>query len=277
MTAIAIWCNHEVKDNPGLWIAADSRVSATDKSVLIEDAAKLFSLSVTCRSPGDDGLFSKVYYTHTLGYCFAGNTLMGQNAYLTLTPLLCNLISPASYVPSLADVARHVLAYLSLTFDDYKERVGPSAMFEVALFGFCHRTAQLSVFHYTPKLEGGIFRMTCIPYHNMKDRDFVYLGDDKSQMCSRISAGFAGATIPGRPVSRIPRHIIQDCIEDESAKTIGGDLQLGIADEYGFRPFTLCKPRVKGQPAAYLSYLGRELTPDIALVGKARVGGPGMV
>jgi hypothetical protein len=55
---------------------------------------------------------------------------------------------------------------------------------------------------------------------------------------------------------------------------IGGDLQLGIADRFGFRPLTLCKPRVNGQPTAYLSYLGRELTPNITYVGEARVGGP---
>jgi len=230
-----------------------------------------------CRSPATDGLFSQVYYSHTLGYCFAGNTLMGQNAYLALAPLLNNLISPTSYIPSLADIAQHALAYLRLTFDGYKERVGPRAVFEVALFGFCHRTNQLSVFHYIPNRVNGIVTMTCTPHQNMKDKEFVYLGDEKRRMFSSITAAFSGDSVPGRPLSRIPRYIIQDRIDDESCKTIGGDLQLGIADKLGFRPFTICKPLVKGQPAAYLSYLGRELTADIAHVGEAIVGGPSIV
>jgi len=202
---------------------------------------------------------------------------MGQNAYLALTPLLSNLISPSSYVPSLADIAQHVLAYLSLTYDDYKVRVGSTAMFEVALFGYCHRTDRLSVFHLTPTLIDGIYKMTCKSHQNMKDKEFVYLGDEKNQMYSSITTAFSGSSVPGRPLSRIPRYIIQDQIDDESCKTIGGDIQLGVADKYGFRPFTICKPRVNRQPEAYLSYLGRELTADIAHVGEAAVGGPGMV
>jgi hypothetical protein len=263
MTAIAIWCNHEVKENPGLWISADSLVSVTPHSLLIEDAAKLFGLSVVCRSPDKEGFFSKIYYAHTYGYCFAGSTLMGQNSYLAMAPLLSNLISPTSYVPSLADVAKYVLSYLSLTFKDSRE-IG----FEVALFGHCSSSGRLSVFHYTPRLdECGVYKMICLPHEDMKDKEFIYLGKEKTSMSTKIRAAFATESVPGRPLSRIPRHVIQDHIDDQAFPTIGGDLQLGIADRFGFRPFILCKPRVNGKPAAYLSYLGRELTPDITYVG----------
>ena len=277
MTAIAIWCNHERRENPGLWIAADSRVSASCDSVLIDDAVKLFTLFVVCRSPGDDGFFSKLYYAHTYGYCFAGSTLMGQNAYLALVPLLSNLVSSTSYIPSLADVAKYMLSYLGRTFNDYKERVGPQAMVEVCLFGHCSRTGNLSIFHYIPRLEEGVYKLTCDQHENMKENEFIYLGDEKTHMSSTIAAAFAAESIPGRPLSRIPRHVIQDHIDDESFSSIGGDLQLGIADKVGFRVFALCKPREKGQPAALISYLGRELTPDITYVGEARVSGPAIV
>jgi len=253
--------NHEVEESSGLWIAADSLVSAMPGSPLIEDAAKLFGLPIVCRSPDKEGFFSQIYYAHTYGYCFAGSTLMGQNAYLALAPLLSNLVSSTSYVPSLADVSQHVLSYLRLTFDDYKERVGPQALFEVALFGHCISTNKLSVFHYTPKLTDGVYMMSCVSYEDIKDRDFIYLGDERAYMSAKIAAAFSGESVPGRPLSRIPRHVIQDHIDAQDFPNIGGDLQLGIADRLGFRPFALCKPRVIGQPAAYLSYLGRELTP----------------
>ena len=237
----------------------------------------MFSLPVVCRKPNKDGFFSNIYYAHTFGYCFAGSTLMGQNAFLGLTPLLSNLISQTSYIPSLSDIAQHMLSFLSHTFDDYKQRVGQNAVFEAAVFGYCHREKELSAFHFVPKEVNDIIQMTLVVHKGMKDREFVYLGDDKKTMCFDITNAFAGNSIPGRPLSRIPRYIIQDRIDDDARVNIGGDIQLGIADKFGFRPFTLCKPRVRGQPAAYMSYLGRELTADIARVGEAMVGMPGMV
>ena len=200
----------------------------------------------------------------------------GANAYLALTPLLSNLISPTLYVPSLFDVGQHVLAFLRLTFNDYKVRVAESAMFEVAIFGYCHHTQQLSVYHFAPKLENGVWEMMLIQQPLTKVSDFVYLGDDKVNMSSAITSAFSGQAVPGMPLSRIPRYVIQRRIDDESCATIGGDIQLGIADRFGFRPYTLCKPRIKGQGEAYFSYLGRELTPEISHVGEARVGGPAM-
>ena len=256
MTAIAIWCNHEVRENPGLWIAADSRVSVSGGSVLIDDGAKLFALPVVCRSPGETGFFSKIYHANTYCYCFAGDTLLGQNTYLALVPLLSNLVSSTSYIPSLADVARYMRSYLRHTFDDCKVTRAESSIFEVGLFGYCSKTDKLSIFHFIPKLEESVFKMTYEPHENMQAKDFIYLGDKKPYMSSKIAAAFAAASIPGRPLSRIPRHVIQDHIDDENFPTIGGDLQLGIADKFGFRAFALCKPRVTGQSAALISYLG---------------------
>lgn len=278
MTAIAIWCNHEVRDNAALWVAADSRVSSENGAILIEDAAKIFGLPVVCRSPGNDGFFSRVYHSHTYGYCFAGSTLMGQNAFLGIIPLLSNLISHSSYVPSLSDIAQHALSLFRRSFDEYKQRVGRGAVFEAAVFGYCYREQCLSAFHFSPKIgSDGIARVVLTPHEGMKENQFIYLGDEKTDLSAQIEEAFSRETVPGRPVSRIPRYVIQDRIDNADCRSIGGDIQLAIADRYGFRPLTLCKPRVRGQPDAYMSYLGRELTPDIAQVGEAMVGMNGMM
>lgn len=135
-----------------------------------------------------------------------------------------------------------------------------------------------------PKLVNGVFEMACEPHENLQEKQFLYLGDQKEHMHSRIAealavdpdplAAFAAASA-GRPLSRIPRFVIQDHINDESFPTIGGDLQLGIADKFGFRGFALCKPDRSGQ--AIISYLGRELTADLRYVGHALVGSQAMV
>src|SRR5690348_11601459 len=135
MTAIAIWRNDEIAGNPSLWATADSLVSGPQKEQLIGDAVKIFPLPIICRRPGPTGFFSEPYFVHTLGYCFAGSTLMGQNSYLGLTPLLSNIISTNSYLPSMRDIASHILAYLQRTFDDYKAVAAANSLFQVALFG----------------------------------------------------------------------------------------------------------------------------------------------
>lgn len=202
---------------------------------------------------------------------------MGQNSYLGFAPMLSNLISPTLYVPSMSDIARHVLTLLRLTFDEYKLRVGQGAVFEAAIFGSCPRSNELSTYHFHPEIIDDIVQMTSTAYVGMRAHEFVYLGDEGETMRANITRAFAGEATLGRPLSRIPRYVIQDRIDDEASESIGGDIQLGIADRFGFRPLTLCKPRVHGQPAAYMSYLGRELTEDIGYVGEAMVGIPGMI
>ncbi len=277
MTAIAIWCNQENDSTPSLWVAADSRVTSPNRAILVEDAAKVIGLPIVCRSPGPTGFFSNIYYEHTIGYCFAGSTLMGQNSYLGFAPMLSNLISPTGYVPSMADIARHVLALLRLTFDEYKFRVGQGAVFEAAIFGFCHRNNKLSTYHFHPEMIDGTVQLTSTAYEGMRANEFAYLGDEGESMRANIARAFAGEATPGRPLSRAPRYVIQDRIDDETSESIGGDIQLGIADRFGFRPLTLCKPRAHGQSAAYMSYLGRELTDDIGYVGEAMVAITGMI
>ncbi|BAZ51949.1 hypothetical protein NIES4103_46080 [Nostoc sp. NIES-4103] len=105
----------------------------------------------------------------------------------------------------------------------------------------------------------------------------MYLGDYKKDMTQKIQEAFDGDSEPGRPLSRIPRYIIEEHIQNSEYKTIGGNLQLGMADRFGFHPFSICKPRVVGKPEAYLSYLGYELDQDIKNVGHAFVSLPGMV
>lgn len=276
MTAIAIWHDNETPGNPFLWVAADSLVSNHD-APLIEDAAKVLSLPVICRSADVSGAFSVIHYAHTYGYCFAGSTLMGQNSYLALAPLLSNLKSLPRYSPSLADVAQYVLRFLKLTFDDYKVRVNGTAKFEVAIFGYCHQMGQLSAYHFEPSLVDGVWQMILTHHPLQHAGDFLYLGSAKPQMIDAIRQGFTGPPVPGKPLGRMPRYVIQNVIDNELYDVIGGDIQLGIANQFGFQPLMLAKPRVIGTGEMYFSYLGREVTHDMQYLGQALVFPGGMV
>lgn len=278
MTAIAIWFNNENPENPSLWVASDSRVSTNQNSTLIDDAAKVFALPVVCRFPDEDGFFSQVGYFHTYGYCFAGSTLLGQNTFLALMPLLSNLVANQPYTPQMAYVANFIFEYLGRAFDDYKVIACENSAVEVALFGWCHVTQKHHIFHYRPgKDENGVYVIKCTDHTDLNEKSFVYLGDQRNDMTQKIQNAFNSGSELERPLSRIPRYIIEEHIQNSKYRTVGGDLQLGIADQFGFRPSSICKPRVPGNPEAYLSYLGYELYQEIQNVGHAVVYLPGMV
>lgn len=136
MTAIAIWLNSEDLRNPAWWVAGDSRITTSGGNA--DDGVKVFSLPVICRTADSEGYFSELAYAHSFGYCFAGSTIMGQNSYLALVPLLSNLISVSGYRPSMEEVAQYVHRYLRTTFDSFKLVAGRGALFDAALFGYCH-------------------------------------------------------------------------------------------------------------------------------------------
>ncbi|WP_071191054.1 hypothetical protein [Trichormus sp. NMC-1] len=284
MTAIAIWFNDENPDSPSLWVAADSRVSKlTDvghsgHSTLIDDAAKVFTLPVICKYPGENGLYSRISHYQTYGYCFAGNTLLGQNSFLSIMPLLSNLIANEKYIPPMNCVAEFIYQYLSRSFDEYKVIACNNSAIEVALFGWCHANQKYYIFHYYPSQnEEGEYKINCITHTDLTRKSFIYLGDEKDDLEVKIKEGFNKQDIADIVLSRTPQYVIETHIQNHKYPSIGGDLQLGIANQYGFQPYLICKPRVFGKPEAYLSYLGYELHQDIKNVGYALVGLPGMI
>lgn len=276
MTSIVIWKNDESPLNPNLWVVADSRVS-NDNRKLIDDATKIFQLPIIIKSPGKDGFFSNIYFQYSFGYCFAGSTLMGQNSYLSLLPLLSNLVSVESDIPSLREISNYALNYFQKTFVEYLEVHTINAMFEASIFGYCHVEKKLQAAHFYPTSKNEGMRITLKMENFDNGTSFLYLGDEKDLMKDKIYKYMEQKTEPGRPNSRAPRYAIEDAINDDSLKTIGGDIQLGIANSNGFEFYKICKPYEQGKPESYISYLGRELTPELSIIGKTRVGGYSMI
>lgn len=85
-------------------MASDSRISA-EKDRLIDEGVKVFEIPVVCRGAGPDGFFDQKYFEGTIGLACAGGTLVFQNVYGTLVPMLGNLISPPRAIPSVGDIA----------------------------------------------------------------------------------------------------------------------------------------------------------------------------
>lgn len=272
MTSVVVWPNYEVTGSPAVWVTSDSRISRAEGEPLIEDGAKILGLPVVCRGIGEDKFFSDIYFAHSFGYCFAGSTLMGQNAYLAIAPLLTTLISTERYIPSMEDVATFFFRSLCRTFDAFKVRVGAAAFFEASLFGWCHVRQSLQIWHFHPTDSSGTWEMARSNVSPLEAGAFLYLGSYKD----RVVPLLCDAMDADNGLQRAPRRVVQQLIADGSFPSIGGDEQLAIANAYGFQAYSLLRPVERGKPQANLSYLGIELTDENASVGRARVGGPGI-
>jgi len=266
VTAIAIWLNSENLSHPAWWVAGDSRVTTSGGNV--DDSVKLFSLQVICRSADTEGYFSKMAYAHSFGYCFAGSTVMGQNSYLALAPLLSNLIVSPGYCPSLEQVAQYVYKYLQSAYDSFKLVAGRIANFNVAFFGYCHHTRRLRLFHITPTRtpdQGTILAM------NEVLEPFLYLGDAREKVIPRLEQAVREQAPSAGRIGMAPAHVIQECINDESMPSIGGTIQFGRADAHGYQHLPIYKPRVLGEPESMICYMGKELDAELSYVGDAKI------
>jgi hypothetical protein len=72
----------------------------------------------------------------------------------------------------------------------------------------------------------------------------VYLGDHRNALTQKFKKLLMEVINLVDLYQGIPQCVIEEHIQDGRYTTIGGDLQLGVSDQYGFRPFSICKPRI---------------------------------
>lgn len=108
MTIVAAWLSELGTGRKFIECASDSRV--TDKYpnsvfTLLNSSAKIFSIPVIARHPGESGLFDTVYHVHSIGLAFCGSSLIGLNLSSSLSSIVSQLASPnAAHVPKLEDL-----------------------------------------------------------------------------------------------------------------------------------------------------------------------------
>lgn len=272
MTGIVIWPSYVHPTTPRIWASGDSLISQAggSPSPLIQDGAKIFSVPIVCRSIGRDGLFTEPYFAHTLGYCFAGSTLMGQNSFLSASPLLTTLTSEKRYIPSIEDIVRFFHYFMSSSYDNYKVIAQSRAHFEAALFGWCHNSGALEAWHFKPSDASGVWRIGFEKADFCVSGSFLYLGDYKDIAKSKLE----GAFLLEPQNEQVPRKVIQELIRSTKYHSIGGDEQLAIANGFGLQPYQLARSSDSGGLPTKFTHLGIELTDKIACVGEAKVGGP---
>jgi hypothetical protein len=268
MTLAATWCSYENPEVPVLWMASDSRISA-EKDRLIDEGVKVFEIPVVCRGANPAGHFDQTYFEGTVGLACAGGTLVFQNVYGTLVPMLGNLISPQRAVPSVRDIAGLIGRLMSL----YVRSLG----------------AQRPDAHRVSIVTGGLLiddRPVAFDLSPRIDRDGLveFLPTEVTLAPGQIhfighsvaaARGLANELIekdePGAPRDRAALNVIRAFINDPKQPTIGGDIQIGHTVRGMFRRVASVAPGPAQSKKSFRRLNSIELD-ELGLVGECVIG-----
>jgi hypothetical protein len=144
MTLIVCWSNQDI-----LYCLGDTRISQSAETVT-DTGTKIFLVPIKTHVYNDSTVTSTSH--HTLGFAFAGSTLLASNTHAiasTCTQLLHN--SEDKCIPSLLSIARiyaKVGEYVTKDANSRKHR--HFLNFQALIFGFCPVERKLQLAELSP-------------------------------------------------------------------------------------------------------------------------------
>ncbi|MEO8234556.1 MAG: hypothetical protein ABI549_04000 [Flavobacterium sp.] len=233
MTAIANWINKE-NDSNSIWTIGDTKISdiSTNTNLSLE-SSKIFELQIICKDISKHPQRRDVYYSHSIGFAFAGSSLVGLNCYATLNTILSNLAGSGDEIPDLESIS----SIVSKVVDYYSKSICSNMNnFEALTYGFCHKTMKFKRFYISKK---NILNDVIYCKEEIKDENLVYLiGDMKNEIFEEIkNKMILDEKDKNLKYWRTPLIVMSEIIASGKYQSIGGGTQLNIADFFGCKPY----------------------------------------
>lgn len=274
MTCVICSLNTETPDYPSLLIVSDSLYSH-EQGPIFDYGSKILPLTVNLYTPSINGDFDKLSHTQTVGFAYAGSSLIGLNVHALASLFLSYQIHVHNVRISLSDLSDFFARIIEQTIKDYGFRTGSRIDYECIIFGKCQVEGKLKTYYgvvnYTPESFEFSFEErkleTC--------EDYILLGDKKSEVSKLLKRCQKYETNNIRK-NRLPGRLIKALIKSNRLKynTIGGYLNHVRYDFFGrFWALGQLEPYEQGRPQAYLRILGFNYD-DIG-VGNCQYGGRG--
>src|SRR5690606_2128125 len=185
MTLIASWVNNEDRNNPSIWTLGDTKVSSVDgEETLSLEHGKVFELQIICANSGLPPSPSNRVFQHSIGFAYAGSSLVGLNSYATLNTILSNISTIDKLPPSLEEICETVskiIRYYSASFCNDK------MAFEAMIYGYCVITNRLARYHFSKDGHSSDYS-----YKDIPDESILLLGDKKREVMEILYASMHG-------------------------------------------------------------------------------------
>jgi len=273
MTAILSWFNKENGTSPYIITVGDTKISGTEGTLTLE-GAKVLELPIKCKDLTTP--LQEIYFSSSIGFAFAGSTLIGLNVYCYLQTVLSNLggLKQNNNLPdykSIADKAKEVLLLYTTSV---------RSVSELMLFGFCPKYKTPFICTIKPKsTENGIDYDIEIKEQFSDKVDVLLIGDKKKEIKEMIDNKLATEATP-HPLNywRAPARVLREIIERNEFDTIGGNLQLATVSLYRFDTYSIVMPIKGEEPKATMRFRNFDVFDDIGkAVGECHVSINGMV
>jgi len=287
MTAILCWINREC-NNEMLWAAADSRISNPNQnsgvSPLTDNCPKLFSIPILAGDKHE----SPKQQLYTVGFAYAGSTLIGLATKEIVARILGNLIEsnfvdklgnlvkaetiPVPFkIPSLLEVANLVSKIGGRYLMEMGQYYTNLAIAEFSVFGYCLRSASYLAYKITRQSHNNCaFEVSRIQILN---GEILQLGDNQKIIKDRIAAIRSKLDNNLSEWHRAPIKALSEAInEKEQSSSIGGYTQITICTPVGITEFQMFKEKDQ-KP----SFFGFDIENDLGSLGGFVIDLPGMV
>lgn len=245
MTCIIGWVNTEQKDKPAIWIAGDTKIT-NEKGTLTLEGGKIMEIPIRVKDISTTK--QPIYYQSTLGFAFAGSSLVAFNIHNALKFFISNIggLQSKNQLPYLEQIAKKAQNLLGF----YTRSV--RTMCELFLSGKCPVKNELELYKIClEKNTAGVFQPQCYKLETDKPH-FYFLGDKQAEMESEVIEMVEFLYKDRNPHhTRAPLYALRKVINEGKFETIGGGIQLGITYQipYGqFELFSIWDKNKQGKP-----------------------------
>jgi hypothetical protein len=223
MTLCLAW-----KQGQEIYFASDSRLTDAQKSVLTNDATKVFKVGVEIYGPvrsEEPEIPEPLLHQTTFGLCFTGSYLNGSLLADTIGEVLSNLQGTPEHsdfsIDNLTDISFAIYKQVSRQLTEIHRENG---LTEVLFGGYCPISNEFTLYKFYPK-----------PLINGEPLDYekeelnlngqtIFIGD-------KAAKDKAGELLNNLNRHYSHFHLLRDIINDTEVPTVGGNIQAGL-----FRP-----------------------------------------
>lgn len=272
MTAVLCWLNNEC-DKKVLWCISDSRISqqcsrGEQASPLTDRCPKIFSIPIKISK----NIESEKNEICSVGFAYAGSTLVGMSTKEILSRLLSNLVE-SSFVnnsgisvsienipenlklPSfseIADMASKIATKIIYDVGQYQ----PNVSSQMAVFGYCKKQEKYVAYKISQSLINPA--EVIVKEVAVCEGEILHIGNKEHEITATIKSLMSGNSL----LQREPAIALSRFISNVDVPKIGGYTQCIISTHLGFCEFQMFDQNLN-QP----SYFNLDIEFDIPYLG----------
>ncbi len=229
MTLCLAW-----KHGNAVYFASDSRLTATSKSILTEEATKIFKVGVEIYGPNDSEFPNapeELIYHSTFGLCFAGSYLNGSLLADTLDEVLSNIQVAPGYsdftIENLSNISFSIYKQVSKQIMAINREQGFA---KVLLGGFCPVYNTFRLYEFSTQFNTAMGMYDFIKNEIELNTMPVFIGD-------QVAIEYAKTLLYKIGEQYSAFHLLREIIDNSEITTVGGDIQCGVFAQGKFRTY----------------------------------------